>query len=429
MGSTVPDATIGEETHASEAYQDLCRVVAASGQRNQADRLGRWLDRELDLEGAPRRLPVGEWSLCLTLLAETRQALGESWSPELDARVEGFFLATLRFMRPDGSMVFGPNGITSATRQALRSWADQLSEPGFKTVIDWWFPGPDVRHSPPPLPASARTEHPLASLRADWSKSGDLMVIDHRQRGPETHFEFIGLGRTWLGPSWTLGAALAAAPVAVGRARPSLWVSNYSVDLAEWSFRVGPLRVVRTALLFRGRRLALLADQIDGKPTAGEIRLGIREGIDVVPPAENRSLALTLGSRVASPRLIPLGLPYRSSGGERGTFQRDGNELVLRQPIAGRRGWLPLLISWESGRNRKTLVWRPLTVSEGPKICGAETAVAYRVAWGRDESLVIYRSLARPVPRSFLGHKTAARFLIGLFTKEGNVEPLLTVKE
>ena len=426
MGSHVPDATIGEETHASEAYQDLCRVVAASGQRHRTDRLGRWLDRELDGEGAPRRLPVGEWSLCLTLLAETRQAWGENWSPELDARIEGFFLATLRFMRPDGSMVFGPLGIADSTKQALRSWADHLSEPGFKTVIDWWFPGPHARHSPPPLPASARTDHPLASLRADWSKSGDLMAIDHRQRGSETCFEFIGLGRTWLGPTWAFATDQLAA---VGRARPSLWVSNYSVDLAEWSFRVGPLRVVRTALLFRGRRLALLADQIDGKPTAGEMRVGIREGIDVIPSAENRSLALTLGARVASPRLIPLGLPYRSSGGERGTFQRQGNELVLRQPIDGRRGWLPLLVSWESGRNRKTLVWKPLTVSEGPKICGAETAVAYRVAWGRDESLVIYRSLARPVPRSFLGHKTAARFLIGLFTKEGNVEPILTVQE
>ncbi|WP_406700556.1 hypothetical protein V5E97_17280 [Singulisphaera sp. Ch08] len=390
--------------------------------------MNHWLDQELDSEGTPRRLPVGEWSLCLTLLAETRDVLGETWSPELDARIEGFFLATLRFMRTDGSMVFGPVGIAESTKRSLRSWADNLSEPGFQTVIDWWFPGPNERHSPPPLPASARPDYPLATLRADWSKSGDLMAIDHRSRGLETSFEFIGLGRTWLGPNWAFGSGTGP-EAAVGRAKPSLWTSNYSVDLAEWSFRVGKLRVDRTALLFRGRRLALLADQIDGKPGSGVIRYGIPEGIDVIPAAENRSLAVTAGARVASPRLIPLSLPYRSTGEERGVFRREGNELVLRQPIAGRRGWLPLLISWDSGRNRKTLVWRPLTVSEGPKICEAETAVAYRVAWGRDESLVIYRSLARPVPRSFLGHKTMARFLIGLFTKEGNVEPILTVKE
>lgn len=426
MGSNVPGAASGELTHVSEGYQDLRRLISETGQGDCADRLGRWLDRELEQEGTPCRLPVGEWSLCLTLLAEARQALGARWSPALDARIEGFFLATLRFMRTEGSMVFGPPGVADSTQQALKSWADHLSEPGFKTVVDWWFPGPQSRHAPPPLPASARTDYPLATLRADWSKSGDLMAIDHRQRGPGTRFEFIGQGRTWLGPTWIYGPDRHAT---AGRAQPTHWVSNYSVDLAEWSFRLGPLKVVRTALLFRGRRLALIADQVEGKPTLCETRVGLRDGVEVVPSEQNRSLALTMGSRVASPRLIPLGLSYRSTGTERGIFEHDGNEIVLRQPIEGKRGWLPLLISWESGRNRKTLVWKSLTVSEGPKICGAETAVAYRVAWGRDESLVIYRSLDRPVPRSFLGHKTVVRFLIGLFTKEGNLEPILTVQE
>jgi hypothetical protein len=425
VGSMVQEATIAGATRDSEGYENLRREVVAAVERGRPDRLGRWLDRELDSDGAPRRMPVREWPLSLALLAEARQGLGDNWLPYLDARIEGFFLHLLRFMRPDGSMAFGPGGTSDAIRQALRSWADHLSDPGFNTVLNWWFPGPRREHSPPPLPASARPDHPLAILRADWLKTGDLMAIDHRQPGPRTNFEFAGLGRTWLGPTWSSGTDQTPA----GRARARLWVSNASIDLAEWSFPAGDLKVVRTALLFRGRRLALLADQVEGMPTAGEMRVATPGGIGVVPSAENRSLALTQGTRLVSPRLIPLGLPYRSTGEERGTFRRDGSELVLRQPFAGKRGWLPLLISWESGRNRKTLVWRPLTVSEGSKICAAETAVAYRVAWGRDESLVIYRSLARPVPRSFLGHKTIARFLIGLFTKEGNVEPILTVEK
>jgi hypothetical protein len=426
VGSTVQDATIAGATRGSKAYENLRQEVVAAVERGRPDPLRRWLDRELDSDGAPRRLPVREWPFALALLAEARRGLGGNWLPYLDARIEGFFLNLLRFMRPDGSMVFGPSGISDSIKQALGSWADHLSDPGFNTVLNWWFPGPKKEHSPPPLPASARADHPLAILRADWLKTGDLVAIDHRQPGPMTSFELAALGRTWLGPTWSCGTD----QTPVGRARARLWVSNASVDLAEWSFHAGDLKVVRTALLFRGRRLALLADQIEGKPTAGELRIATPEGIDVIPSVEDRSLGLTVGSRLVSPRLIPLGLPYRSTGEERGTFRREGNqnELVLRQPFAGKRGWLPLLISWESGRNRKTLVWRPLTVSQGSKICGAETAVAYRVAWGRDESLVIYRSLARPVPRSFLGHKTIVRFLVGLFTKEGNVEPILTVE-
>lgn len=425
MGSNVPDGVVSETGQDSEAYQDLCRAGTEAGPRNRADRLERWLARELDEEGVPRRLPVREWASCLTSLAEIRQAWGERWTTALDARIEGLVLATLRFMRPDGSMVFGPNGMSNATKQALRMWADQLAEPGFQTVLDWWFPGSEARHSPPPLPATARTDQPLASLRADWLKTGDLMALDHRQRSATTQFEFAGLGRTCLGPTWTLETD----PVALipGRARPSLWISNYTVDLAEWSFRMDPYKIVRTALLFRGRRLALLADQVEGKPAFAKMRVGLRQGIEAIPSVDNRSLALVLGPRLVSPRLIPLSVPFRGTAGERGSFQREGDDLVLRQPIEGRRGWLPLLVTWDSGRNRKPLVWRPLTVSEGPKICGAETAVAYRVAWGRDESLVIYRSLARAVPRSFLGHKTAARFLIGLFNKEGDVEPLVSV--
>jgi hypothetical protein len=56
-----------------------------------------------------------------------------------------------------------------------------------------------------------------------------------------------------------------------------------------------------------------------------------------------------------------------------------------------------------------------------------EKAVAIRVSWGRDEHLVIYRSLVKPATRAFLGHQTTARFLVGLFNKEGEVAPLLRV--
>jgi hypothetical protein len=52
---------------------------------------------------------------------------------------------------------------------------------------------------------------------------------------------------------------------------------------------------------------------------------------------------------------------------------------------------------------------------------------AVRVAWGSAESLVIYRSLARPALRALLGHQTSARFLVGLFSKDGRVEPIIKV--
>jgi hypothetical protein len=57
-----------------------------------------------------------------------------------------------------------------------------------------------------------------------------------------------------------------------------------------------------------------------------------------------------------------------------------------------------------------------------------DEAFAVRVSWGRDDTLVIYRSLTPPARRAFLGHLTTARFLVGKFTSEGIVEPILSVE-
>ena len=50
------------------------------------------------------------------------------------------------------------------------------------------------------------------------------------------------------------------------------------------------------------------------------------------------------------------------------------------------------------------------------------------MSWGRDETYVVYRSLGPPARRAFLGHQTAARFLIGEFDTDGDLKPILTVE-
>src|SRR5438270_6627477 len=146
-------------------------------------------------------------------------------------------------------------------------------------------------------------------LRADWSAAGDLLAIDHRRPGVESRLELCGGGRRWLGPAWSAGDG----PSPESRAKPALWLSNSSFDLLEWSFRVGESRHLRTALLLRGRRLALLADQVEGVRGRALMRIGFREGLAAVAPPEDRSLVLTSGPRRPSARLIPLAVPFRAS--------------------------------------------------------------------------------------------------------------------
>src|SRR5208283_2760933 len=125
----------------------------------------------------------------------------------------------------------------------------------------WWLSLPDSLHVPPPLPALSSSRHVLAVLRGGWQKHDDLLVVDHRQREPQTRFELMGSGTSWLGGDWRLAGTAAAASCP----KPDSWNSSSAADLLEWSCRSAGLRLTRTALLLRGRKLALLADQIDGK--------------------------------------------------------------------------------------------------------------------------------------------------------------------
>ena len=250
------------------------------------------------------------------------------------------------------------------------------------------------------------------------------MAVDHRERGAESRLELFAQGRRWLGPSWSSGTEEARA----SSARPTLWMSNSSADLAEWTFKVDGARVVRTALNLRGRRLALLADQVDGRLSTAAMRIALAESIAATPAAPTRSLALSEGKGRPSIRVIPIGLPCLDYPTDRGSLTAEGPAIVLRQAQEGRRCWLPLLVSWEPSRHRSPLQWRALTVSEKSKACAPDVAFAARIRWGRDVTLVVYRSLARPALRAFLGHQTDARFLVGLFNREGVVEPIVKVE-
>ncbi len=426
IATVLPEDRVG----GTENLDVLVRAVASWIKQGRVDALTRWLTRELDPDGVPRRLDLADWPEGLRLLSAAIAGRSEAWPVPFDAAAEGWFRALLRFSRPDGSLVFGPRVPPIGCRKLYRGWADRLSDPGFATVLDWWFPAADAsRHAPPPLPADARPDRPLAILRANWVRQGDLIAIDQRRPGTSTRFELNGSGRTWLGPSWSLDAARTPT---TPRARPTLWVSQGSADAFEWTMRVGPARLVRTAVLLRGRSLALLAEQWDGPSEAPAMRLSLPEGIEAVPLAESRAFSLTaVGGRPASARVFPIGLPRLPYATDRGALEFEPGALVLRQsPVAGaRRVWRPLVVSWDPKRNRQNAHWRTLTVSEQGRECPPGTAFAARLSWGRDETLIVYRSLGPPGLRAFLGHQTRARFLLGLFTSEGEVEPLLTVHD
>jgi hypothetical protein len=158
------------------------------------------------------------------------------------------------------------------------------------------------------------------------------------------------------------------------------------------------------------------------------VRWSLPPTIAAAPMENCRALVLTEPNRRGSAQVLPIGLPCLAYPTDRGRFQFEGRELVLSQAPRGCRSWLPLLVSWDSARHRKTIHWRVLTVSERSRVVRPDRAFAARVSWGRDESYVVYRSLGPPASRAFLGHHTQARFLFGQFTTDGDVKPILTLE-
>jgi hypothetical protein len=400
----------------------LSQAVEAWINRGEAGPMIRELARSLDPDGVPRVWPVADWVACLALLADARRRRELGWPVEIDARVEGMLRAVLRFSRPDGSPVFGLEPADAETGTLLRFWAEQTADPALTRVIDDWFPPlPSSRKRrgrlAPPLPADARPDRPLAMLRPDWSPRGDFLSIDQRQRD-QTMLELVGLGQHWLGPTWPAEAT--------STAKPTLWTTGAYADAAEWTFRRDQDRVTRTVVLLRGEQLAILADEVQTNGSECETRVALAPGVETREIAGSRATKL-VASRQRAARVLPVALPALPYVTDHGSFRSEGGELVLRQRTSGRRSWLPLLVSWRSERDRRPTRWRVLTVSEKWTICPADDAFAVRVAWGTSESLVIYRSLAEPKLRAFLGYQTRARFLVGWFTKEGTVDPLLTV--
>ncbi|MEO6809165.1 MAG: hypothetical protein ABI353_08625 [Isosphaeraceae bacterium] len=421
---SAPDAPLAMADMALSNEQDaLTRAVADWAERTDPAPLRRWLDRALDADGVPKRQPVEAWWPALAALAKARRRRLKYWPDDLDERLEGLARAALRFSRPDGSSAFDPQRGDPERLDLLKFWARRLDDPGLATVVRWWSdPGATVRRglAPPPLPSFACADRPLAVLRADWSPKGDTLTIDGRKLGGSDRLELVGQGSHLLGPTWTPGPDSRPA-------RALQWTTGPLADLAEWTFRTSTGRVIRTAVLLKGENLALLTDQHQAVSPEPMMRLALADGVEVTPNEEDRTLTLSAG-RVKA-RLIPLALPGPGTSADRGALTVEEQDVVLRQPAEGARSWLPLLISWRAERNRKALRLRKLTVTERSKPCPPDIAVAFLVGWGLGDGLVIYRSLGRPGLRTFLGHQTSARFLVGQFTKSGEVEPLVKLED
>jgi hypothetical protein len=173
--------------------------------------------------------------------------------------------------------------------------------------------------------------------------------------------------------------------------------------------------------------VSALFEARDLLPESLSIRLAVPSSIVAAPIKSSRGIRLCDKNRGKRAQVLPIALPSLAYDTDRGAFRVKRDALELSQSAKGRRCWLPLLVSWDAARNRSEATWRVLTVSERSKAVPVRRAFAARVSWGRHESFVIYHSFKQPSSRAFLGYRTHSRFLMGLFTSDGNVTPIVRI--
>ena len=350
------------------------------------------------------------------------------FSVRVDARQSDWLQSVFRFTRPDGSVIFEPRVRSRSRLLELERWVQRLGDPHLARVIGWWRPahsasvGVEADLVSAPLSTEIWNDRVLAVLRPDWTPRGDCLAADHRAPGPTSKIEVAGRGVTWLGPTWTSPTLSAEST----RAEPTATTSGPFADSYEWSFQSGPTRVTRSAVLVRGRSLAILLqteNKVEGP--VGEVRWSIPPGVEARPDPTTRALILSGGRGKPVARVIPLGLPEANYPTDRGAFFVDNRDLVLRQTTQGPDRCLAILVTWDK---KPPASWRPLTVAEKSAACPPGTAFAARASYRPGQgAILIYRSLGPTELRSVLGHQTRARFLVGSFTPSGDVRPWIKV--
>jgi hypothetical protein len=409
------------------ALNALERALDDWTRRGNEQPLTRWLKRELDQHGAPIHLAISDWRGCLRSVLRATSIAGtlpSHWTGPITRLIQ----AMRWFSRKDGRPVIHFDQSRSGHFADATTPGDVIDSngPGVEQIIERLVGKAGSRDGDDARVDWGGAKCVLDVLRPGWPTESDFLAVDHRDLALSCRVELFGAGRSWLGPSWQIDTDPGASSVP----RPQSWISDSSGALAEWSYRAGEARVTPSAWLSSEHSLALLSVLVEDRSTHPSVRamsVSLCPGIAAAPIDNCRGVALRPPNGRGTAQVLPIGLPSLPYETERGAFDARNDSLVLKQASAGRRTWLPLLVSWDAKRHRKDVHWRVLSVSEKSRNVPPDRAFAVRVSWGKNETYIIYRSLAKPAPRAFIGHQTTARFLLGRFNHDGVVEPILTV--
>lgn len=424
---------LGGELLLTLAYQfskpDFLGPFVVAARRRVAEGLIELLDGEgvlrADCVYQWRRF-LGCWTRCIHL---DRELPGSPIPKDARLQFEWFVRQTIRLRHGEGRLVFEQltaqlPSVDALLRAALTVGGDRLDEELFAIATGR------------KKESSSSYELPTAGEHSEWAEAS---VLRNRWTPDATY-----LGVTFHESKFRSELGIGALRLWWGESMPEIRIDGTKLESdAEWE-------EVCWEADESGQYLELEMQLTDGWKLQRQLYLPKKDGFlftadAVIGPGrasiDYRSTlpwsavmrctpqAETTDAELAGKKpfgwVMPLSLnEWRSAAARDGSF--DGQTLHLQS--SGQALYAPLFFDLDIERRKKPRTWRQLTVAHELRINTRDEAVAFRVQIG-DEQWAIYRSLAPPENRTFLGHNLITEFLLGRFNKdEGVVDPLIEIE-
>jgi hypothetical protein len=279
------------------------------------------------------------------------------------------------------------------------------------------------------LPSFHNEAEREALLRNHAGAQADRIVVLYGDAVPV--FELSGRGRSFFNGVWEAAVTLDGRVVPLAGAWEQVcWHADEEIDYLELRCRIEPdVCVERQFILPRQGHFAVLADSI---VTTEARQIDYRARFSPAPKVRCRSDRLTRECRLTAEtsvaRLFPLSLPQERVKSASGALIARGRDVELTQSGAGNALFVPLFIGWDPKLSRAAADWSRLTVGEVRSALPASAAAGFRLRLGRKQ-WVVYRSLAASGhARSILGYHTHHETVVGEFTADGTVKPLVEIE-
>ncbi len=372
---------------------------------------------------------LSSWARCVRLIAETQESLEDS----IAIKLEWMARQWLRLMRPDGTILLGPDGVDGTDKDmqaAILALSSDREDKKLAQLRIGIQKSKTVDGNVSRLHDGAGFSEwaGLGVFQCGWSRFSPRLAMAIEASGVQLE---LANRRSLVKGAWDVSIAVDGEPVdfCMSDYEINCYHSDEEVEFIELEYKSDQEAVLqRQIMLARDEQFLLLADAVVLKDSAkidysSTLPLAKR----VIPLLETDNREIYLKDWDIHSLVLPLALGEWRSDRLPGDLNVVDGRLNLQQQGQGTALYAPLFFDLSPVRCTSPRTWRNLTVAEELKILARDKAVAYRIQIG-EQQWVIYRSLSGIASRTFFGENQICEFFVGKTDGDVGADELIQIE-